>query len=93
MQVKINKQIIALFQNSSLISKSDEQLANDEQFLDNLISHFKTQYNGSGTKIKFKEYIKKTVKTLTEVLDKDEVTVDEDMLILSEHIFDQTYTK
>ena len=92
MQVKINKQIIALFENSSLINKTEERLSGDEQFLNHLISVFKTRYNGSGTKIKFKEYVKKSVKTLTEVLDKDDIVVDDKMLTLSEHVFDKTYT-
>jgi len=92
MQVKINKQIITLFQNTSLVNEhNDDIVAKDQDFLNHLISNFKLQYNGSGTKLKFREYVKKSVNTLTEILDTNEIEVHDDLLTLSEFVFEQTY--
>ena len=92
MQVKINKQIITLFQNTSLVNEQTNDLVSkDQDFLNHLISNFKLHYNGSGTKIKFREYVTKSVHTLTEILGTNEIEVHDDLLILSELVFDQIY--
>ena len=91
MQVKINKNIIALFENTSLVREIPSvQFDADKEFLDNLITEFKT-INSNSTKFEFTEYVKKSVTTLSEILNLDKLDKQGDLLVLSEFVYDQTY--